>query len=244
MIAGIRYRLWRVTTFARTGYWPTSERVCPEWADANFQNHLKAYKFLTQFAIGKRVLEIGCGTGYGAHLLAELALSVTAIDYSPRTVKYAAKRYSRPNLSYAVMSAEKLDLGSQKFDLVFSSEVFEHLHDHDAHLSQVAELLPPGGLCFVATPNPELTENMSPYHTHEWTFGELKALMLQYFSNVEIVEAINNPPTPHQAGLRATRWSSGEVGLDPRKDFAIRGVNVNREYLSNTHSFFVFAHSL
>lgn len=243
MIAGIRYRLWRITTFARTGYWATSERVCPEWPDANFQNHLKTYKFLTQFVAGKKVLEIGCGTGYGSHLLAQHASSITAIDYSARTVRYAATRYSGPNLKYAVMSAEQLHFEGQRFDFIFSSEVFEHLHDHDAHMSRIAELLSPDGLCFLATPNPEITEYMSAYHTHEWTFGELRAFMLKFFSHVEIIETMNNPPTANQASLRSARWSSGEVGIDPRKDFAIRGVKVNREHLSNTHSFFVFAYN-
>ena len=35
--------------FIRTGYRPTYERVCPDNADANFENHLTVYEFAAQF---------------------------------------------------------------------------------------------------------------------------------------------------------------------------------------------------
>jgi 2-polyprenyl-3-methyl-5-hydroxy-6-metoxy-1,4-benzoquinol methylase len=89
IIEGVPYLL-------KTGYMQTGERVNPDFPDANFNNHLKVYQFAAQFVPGKRVLDIGSGTGYGSEYLAAYASSVTGIDYSKTAVRFAQSRYKRP----------------------------------------------------------------------------------------------------------------------------------------------------
>jgi hypothetical protein len=55
----------RTATAFRTNYWHTPERPCPDVPDENFVNCFKVYRFASQFCGGKRVLDVGCGTGYG-----------------------------------------------------------------------------------------------------------------------------------------------------------------------------------
>src|SRR3954452_8252935 len=47
------------------------ERVTPDEPDYCFKAHLSIYNFAKFFTFGKRVLDAGCGTGYGSHYLLE-----------------------------------------------------------------------------------------------------------------------------------------------------------------------------
>lgn len=158
----------RFSHFVRTGYLHTGERVCPDFPNEIFENHLKVYKFLQQFVGEKELLEIGFGTGYGTALLSGTAKSIEAIDYSAQALRYAQSRYKRPNVRFQQMSAEKLVFPNECFDMTLSSEVFEHLRDHEAHVKELARVLRPGGISFIATPDPSLSEGHNEFHTKEW----------------------------------------------------------------------------
>ena len=94
---GLRVRFYAL----RTGYHHTRERVCPEFATGNFENHRKVYEFAAQFARDARVLDVGCGTGYGAALLADAgAASVTGIDNSEEAIGYARRKFRVDGLSF------------------------------------------------------------------------------------------------------------------------------------------------
>jgi SAM-dependent methyltransferase len=78
--------------FIRTGYRPTYERVCPDNADANFENHLTVYEFAAQFGSAKDVLDVGCGTEYGTALVAERGASrALGVDRSRSAVRFARR---------------------------------------------------------------------------------------------------------------------------------------------------------
>jgi SAM-dependent methyltransferase len=83
----------RIRMFLRYGYLFNGERVCPDIPVANFHNHLKVYEFAQQFCANKKVLDIGCGTGYGSAKLAEVASEVVGIDLSriPRAAEEMAR---------------------------------------------------------------------------------------------------------------------------------------------------------
>ena len=140
--------------FAKTGYWFDGERVNPDFQDANFVNHRKVYQFIVQWVTNKIVLDVGCGTGYGTAILAEHAKKVTGIDYSNAAIRFAKRRYSKPD--FRVMNAQELRFPDASFDFVFSSENFEHLPDQATHLLELRRVLKNGGICFIATPNPEV----------------------------------------------------------------------------------------
>jgi len=59
----------------------TSERVLPRedlWY--LYQEHLCRYNFAKKFVQGKKVLDAGCGEGYGTDLLADIAAEITGIE--------------------------------------------------------------------------------------------------------------------------------------------------------------------
>jgi 2-polyprenyl-3-methyl-5-hydroxy-6-metoxy-1,4-benzoquinol methylase len=131
------------------------ERTHPETPDrATFQHHLARYEFaLAQMRPGERVLETGCGVGYGTHFLARKARFVLGIDYSPPAIQYAAARYRAPNLAFAVMNCHRMALPDAAFDRIISFEMYEHLERPLDYLQECARLLRPGGELLLSTPN-------------------------------------------------------------------------------------------
>lgn len=226
----------------RTGYWHTGERCCPAFPDDNFVNHLKVYRFASQFCKGKRVLDVGCGTGYGTAYLANSAWSAVGIDISSQAVRYARKQYRDSNLQFERMSAESLTFADGSFDFIISTENFEHLGDHKANLQHMARVLTNQGMLLLATPNLEMfVDDSNPYHTHEFTYEELSNLLKEFFSEYVIAENVLTPPTKEGRFLRDERQKKGFVGADLAGVRALWGEPIDTTWLSNTHSFFCFA---
>src|SRR5437588_7051338 len=102
----------------------TGERVIPGQVDVDLLNeHLARYNFAARLARGKRVLDAGCGAGYGSAELAQTAGRVTAIDIAAEAVEFARAHYAAPNLSFEQASCTALPFENGAFDLVVAFEV-------------------------------------------------------------------------------------------------------------------------
>ena len=101
-------------------------------------------QFFTRFA-GKRVLEIGCGSGAASCLFAEGGAKVTSIDLTP-----AAVEMTRQNSAGLDVEVFEMDAGAQQFpdatfDYVFSWGVLHHSSNADKAFAEVRRVLKPGG---------------------------------------------------------------------------------------------------
>jgi ubiquinone/menaquinone biosynthesis C-methylase UbiE len=80
---------------------------------------------------GQRVLDVGCGTGYFARLIARAVGRdglVVGIDPSPAMIRYAERKAAASgNCQFQVGTAEALDFPPDHFDVVVSSLVMHHL---------------------------------------------------------------------------------------------------------------------
>lgn len=132
----------------------SGERMVPERVDhGNLVYHLRRYTFAKQFVAGKRVLDAGCGIGYGSQMLASVAASVVAVDYCPDAVLYARENHPASNLRHVAGDVTRLGFRDHSFDVVVSLEVFEHILEYRAYLDEVRRLLVPGGMFVMSTPN-------------------------------------------------------------------------------------------
>jgi len=167
-----------------------NERVIPGvTANFQFKESLARYEFAKR-CIGRKakVIDIGCGTGYGSAFLGE-KYEVIAIDNSNEAIKYANKHYSE-KARFLTVDATKLPFGNSKFDAACSFEVIEHLKDTHKFLNEVFRVLKPSGKFILSTPN-KLTYSTkdklkSPYHVKEYTAEELTHLLNKHFKAVDI----------------------------------------------------------
>ena len=162
-------------------------------ADADFavdrERHLAAYRFARAHAAGRAVLDAGSGEGYGAALLAEVAARVVGID-RPEAVRVAAARHRAPGLEFRAHELERLGALGERFDLVVSFQVIEHVRDPVGFLRALARC---GGALVVTTPNRLMSVSENPYHLREWTAAEVLALAAPVVLAVPVGIAFSKP---------------------------------------------------
>jgi len=96
---------------------------------------------------GRDVLEIGCGTGVHARLLAEAGARLSAIDLTPTAVELTRQRLQLAGIAADVREAdaESLPYPDGSFDYVWSWGVVHHSESTQAVLAEIARVLRPGG---------------------------------------------------------------------------------------------------
>ena len=105
---------------------------------------------------GQRVLDVGCGTGYFARLLAETVGSdglVVGVDASREMITYASRKAAGiTNCHFEVGAAESLSLPADRFDVVVSSLFMHHLPAdlQSVALGEMWRILRPGGTLLIA----------------------------------------------------------------------------------------------
>ncbi len=166
----------------------TGERLVTDEAlfSADLARHLVAYQFAQELVRGKKVLDAGCGDGYGTELLARTAATALGVDRSEETIDVAKRRYQRPNLTYKACNLDHLSSLGEKFDAVCHFQVIEHLPDPRPFLLQVRQVLTPGGMLVLTTPNRIFSYVENPYHVHEYLADELRNLLEEIFVHVEM----------------------------------------------------------
>ncbi|MBW6522162.1 bifunctional 2-polyprenyl-6-hydroxyphenol methylase/3-demethylubiquinol 3-O-methyltransferase UbiG [Sphingomonas sp. RHCKR47] len=141
---------------------------------------------------GRRVLDVGCGAGLLAEPLARLGAHVTAIDAAGESISVARDHAARRGLTidYRVGGVEAA--AGERFDLVTSMEVVEHVSDPAAFVRDLGDAVAPGGLLVMSTPNRTWLTRLAlvegaertgiiPRGTHDWdrflTPDELAAMI-------------------------------------------------------------------
>jgi SAM-dependent methyltransferase len=171
----------------------TGERVIPGLVEPSLWNeHVSRYSFAATLAAGKRVLDVGCGTGYGAASLAVTAAHTVGFDISPEAVEYAAQNYG-DKVEFIVGSAENFPASLGAFGLITAFEVIEHLADWPRLLSEANRVLADDGLFLVSTPNKTYyaearkREGPNPFHVHEFEYEEFRESLKAWFPHVRIL---------------------------------------------------------
>lgn len=103
-----------------------------------------------EFAVGKRVLEAGCGTGLVLSRLSQVAREAHGFDLS---VGMAQKAKTR-GLSVALGSVTQIPFRDDSFDFVCSFKVLAHVPDITGALAELARVTRPGGTLALEFYNP------------------------------------------------------------------------------------------
>lgn len=114
--------------------------------------HIQRYRFaIRKIGSNKKVLDLGCGTGYGSGLLYKEGNEVYGIDVSQKAVDYAKRNYPGPK--YICCSAERLPFKNNYFDAVILFDVIEHVGNPERTLDEIYRVLKEDGDLFISTPN-------------------------------------------------------------------------------------------
>jgi SAM-dependent methyltransferase len=139
------------------------------------------YRRLLDRCRDRDVLEAGCGEGYGADLIADVARRVIGLDYDESAVAHVRARYPRVDMRHGNLAA--LPLADESVDVVVNFQVIEHLWDQGQFVAECRRVLRPGGLLLMSTPNritfsPGLDTPVNPFHTRELNAAELTELLV------------------------------------------------------------------
>jgi SAM-dependent methyltransferase len=177
----------------------TGERTLPDVPEENYwyRRHLVVYEWIAQRVRGLRAIDMACGEGYGADVLARRAASVVGVDANPEAYEHARLRYARANLRF---ERDLLDGFSEAADAVVCLQTIEHVQEPASVLEHFRNLVVAGeqldgagrGTVYVSTPNvltlaPDgASRSDNPWHVHEYRHQEFERLCASQFTSVEI----------------------------------------------------------
>jgi SAM-dependent methyltransferase len=175
----------------------TGERTLPDVPAENYwyRRHLAVYEWVGARVIGKRVIDMASGEGYGSEVLARGAATVLGVEANPEAFEHARLRYRRQNLQFerGLVETYGSDTRPPGFDAVVFLQTIEHVPEPVDVLRHFARLLAPGGVAYVSTPNlvtiaPTGAEKSSnPWHLREYRSHEFDALCRTVFSRVTLL---------------------------------------------------------
>ena len=175
---------------------------------------------------GLSLLDIGCGGGLLCEPMTRLGASVTGIDASEKNIAVASLHANESGLeiTYQATTAESLAETEQRFDIVLSMEVVEHVDDLPLFIKSATALLKPNGILFCATLNrtaksfafaivgAEYVLRWLPIGTHDWKKfvkpSELGKLIIQNNRRVQALDGMTLNP------LRQTWAQTNDVAVN------------------------------
>ena len=185
----------------------TGERTIPGLAEENywFRRHEVVYEQLSARCANRDVLEAGCGEGYGAALIAELASRVIALDYDEATVAHVRAKYPKVDVRHGNLAELPLDDGA--VDVVVNFQVIEHLWDQGRFVAECHRVLRPGGVLLMSTPNritfsPGRDTPLNPFHTRELNAAELTELLVDGGFTMEAMLGVHHGPRLRELDAR------------------------------------------
>ena len=160
---------------------------------------------------GQRVLDLGCGSGWAAQLLARLVDDgplgrgqVVGVDISDEMIRQAqASSKEFHNLKFVQGSATNIPCENNAFDKVLSVESFYYYPDQDHALSELFRVMAPRGRLFILInlykDNPYSLQWVPKLKVpvHVRSAAEYVELLKQHaFENLESVQIPDDTPTP------------------------------------------------
>lgn len=146
-------------------------------------------------AIGKRFLDIGCSGGFVTEAARNHGFAATGLDPDSTAIAWAKKKYQKNTFFLGTVEAFAAT-SPAPFDLIYCSEVIEHVADINTFFRSIRKVSAPGGLIYITTPDishwrrPKKLENWDvftpPHHCIFFSRNNLSRLLLQH--GFEIIE--------------------------------------------------------
>ncbi|MEE9249778.1 MAG: class I SAM-dependent methyltransferase [Alphaproteobacteria bacterium] len=110
-------------------------------------------RYLSRFVGSGRFLDIGCNGGFMVEAARERGFEAHGLDMDGVSIAYARKHCPENRYFHGTVERFAAAAEAPRFDLVYCSEVIEHVPDVHGFVSAIAELLGPDGVLFITTPD-------------------------------------------------------------------------------------------
>ena len=151
----------------------TDSSVVSEMKITTFDDKLT---MVERFIKKGRILDIGCATGFFLEAAKRKGWDVSGVEISPYSAAIAQERFGKDRVFSGPLEAASYKDGF--FDVVFMSDLVEHVKDLDLFLKEVFRIVKAGGIIAIVTPN---IESLS-YRIMRKLWPHLKMEHLYYFS--------------------------------------------------------------
>lgn len=148
------------------------------------------YKFVAKMLSGTgSVLEVGCGDGWGTHMVAREVQSIHGIDIDPTMIRECNDMRTDDCISFAVHDMRVAPLQPRR-EAAYLLDVLEHVEpgDEDAFLTNLSQSLTPDGVCIVGIPSIEsqafASKPSRATHVNCKSGAELKTLLRRFYKSV------------------------------------------------------------
>lgn len=149
--------------------------------------HFHRYCVARDICVGKDVLDVASGEGYGAALLANVARRVVGVEVDIASVVHASSQYFAANLEFIAGDAQALPLPDAAFDVVVSFETIEHLRNQRAFLGEVRRVLRRDGVFLISVPDRDVYsapgQPVNRFHVRELSCPEFDELLKAFFAH-------------------------------------------------------------
>lgn len=107
-------------------------------------------KRLLSYTKGRRFLDVGCNIGYTVKAALDLGLQAQGIDIDAAAVQTANDSYGQ---RFEALSIEQFAATGRKVDILYSSEVIEHVPDPDSFVTALHTILEDDGVVYLTMPD-------------------------------------------------------------------------------------------
>ncbi len=148
----------REAVAARAKLQPTDPRVLERYGRHPREHHNKEFRFRLMGDIrGKRILDVGCGDGGNAVVLARLGATVTGIDISSASIDVARERAAingvSDRASFICAPLEYAMLDRADYDIAWGDAILHHVIPHlDSVVAGIMRWIRPGGMVIFSEP--------------------------------------------------------------------------------------------
>jgi SAM-dependent methyltransferase len=171
------------------------------------------YSIAQTLSRGRRVLEIGCGSGQGLGMLGQEAESVVGTDFSMPLLLKAREHYGT-RVPLVRLSADALPFRPDSFDLILCFEASYYVPNMEQALDEIASALTKEGTILFVNANPERPDFIpSPHSVRYYSADEFRAALSTRGFKVRVMGAF--PIAQSETGL-VSRFVGGALSFARR----------------------------